>query len=214
MPYEIERKGRCYEVRDLQGNIRAKCTSKAKAEAQRRLLYGIETGEWKPTGKKKIRRGRGIKLDQVPEGEVEVVDNQKIFMPEENASESECECEDAKKNKKAGGRIKNTMTGTWKEYVKTHMKGKKFSDRSEVNAYFKSLSEEFKSKKGGAIETESIEEEELIEEPRKQKKTKKRVHHRKIKRGKGVEELLLKKDLGSAKQNLGVVTPPVIDTRR
>ena len=42
------------------GGIKAKKTTKEKAEAQRRLLYGIEEG-WRPTGKKKRKKKKSKK---------------------------------------------------------------------------------------------------------------------------------------------------------
>ncbi|MBI4433571.1 hypothetical protein HY632_02275 [Candidatus Uhrbacteria bacterium] len=49
MPVTIRKKGGKYEVRTPQG-IKAKGTTKTKAEAQKRLLEGIESGKWRPTG--------------------------------------------------------------------------------------------------------------------------------------------------------------------
>ncbi len=52
MPYKVERHGRQYAVVNTKtGEIKAKSTSKEKAERQARLLRGIEHG-WKPTGEK------------------------------------------------------------------------------------------------------------------------------------------------------------------
>lgn len=48
MPAKV-RKVDGYQVR-TPGGVKAKHTTKAKAEAQRRLLEGIKRG-WKPTGK-------------------------------------------------------------------------------------------------------------------------------------------------------------------
>lgn len=45
-----KKKGK-YKV-ETPGGVKAKSTTKEKAEAQRRLLEGVERG-WKPTGKKK-----------------------------------------------------------------------------------------------------------------------------------------------------------------
>lgn len=45
-----KRKGK-YKV-ETEGGVKAKGTTKEKAEAQRRLLEGVKRG-WKPTGKKK-----------------------------------------------------------------------------------------------------------------------------------------------------------------
>lgn len=55
MPVTIRKKGSKYEVRTPQG-VKAKGTTKAKAEAQQRLLKGIESGKWRPTGKRGRRR--------------------------------------------------------------------------------------------------------------------------------------------------------------
>lgn len=51
MPYEIKRRGLHYEVvnRDT-GKVHARHTTKAKAEAQVRLLRGVDHG-FRPTGK-------------------------------------------------------------------------------------------------------------------------------------------------------------------
>lgn len=51
MPVTIRKIGNKYQVR-TPGGIKAKGTTKAKAEAQRRLLLGIERG-WRPTGKRR-----------------------------------------------------------------------------------------------------------------------------------------------------------------
>lgn len=50
MPVRITRVRGGYRV-STPGGIKAKGTSKAKAERQRRLLEGVERG-WKPTGQK------------------------------------------------------------------------------------------------------------------------------------------------------------------
>jgi len=54
MPYKIEKSGKKYKVKGSDGKEMSKGTTKTKAEAQKRLLYGVEHG-WKPTGKKKIK---------------------------------------------------------------------------------------------------------------------------------------------------------------
>lgn len=51
MPVTIKKKGSRYAVSTPHG-VKAKGTTKAKAEAQGRLLNAVEHG-WKPTGKKK-----------------------------------------------------------------------------------------------------------------------------------------------------------------
>jgi len=56
MPYRIEKnKGGGYSVKSPHG-AKAKNTTKEKAEAQVKLLQGIEDG-WKPTGKKAKKAG-------------------------------------------------------------------------------------------------------------------------------------------------------------
>jgi len=56
MPVKIK-KVNGYRV-STPGGVKAKNTTKAKAEAQRRLLEGVERG-WVPTGKKaRKKRGR------------------------------------------------------------------------------------------------------------------------------------------------------------
>ena len=53
MPYELVQKGGEWIVRNKEtGKLHAKGTTKAKAQAQLRLLHGIDNG-WKPTGEKK-----------------------------------------------------------------------------------------------------------------------------------------------------------------
>ena len=52
MPYEIQRKGKCWSVVNTDtGKVHSRCATEAKAKAQMRLLYGVESG-WKPTGMK------------------------------------------------------------------------------------------------------------------------------------------------------------------
>lgn len=50
--YKIVKEGKCYKVVGKRGKIHAECTSLKKAEAQVRLLEGVDSGKWKPTGKK------------------------------------------------------------------------------------------------------------------------------------------------------------------
>jgi hypothetical protein len=50
MPYtERKQKGGGYSVSGPSG-VHAKNTTKAKADAQMRLLRGVEHGQWRPTG--------------------------------------------------------------------------------------------------------------------------------------------------------------------
>ena len=61
MPYQIHRTAKGWGVRNEDsGDWKSRDTSKAKAEAQLRLLRGVEHsgGKWKPTGK---RRRWGIR---------------------------------------------------------------------------------------------------------------------------------------------------------
>lgn len=51
MPYEMQKEGKCWRVLNTEtGEEHAKCTTKKKAEAQLRLLRGVEKGTFKPTG--------------------------------------------------------------------------------------------------------------------------------------------------------------------
>ncbi len=50
MPVKIQKSGKKYKV-STPGGTKAKGTTKKKAEAQARLLRGVEHG-WHPTGKK------------------------------------------------------------------------------------------------------------------------------------------------------------------
>ena len=59
MPYRISRTDGKYRVTSPHG-VRAKGTTKAKAQAQVRLLHGVDRG-WKPTGRKG-RHGAGAAL--------------------------------------------------------------------------------------------------------------------------------------------------------
>ena len=53
MPYKIVKRGSKFVVINTEtGKVKGRHSSRAKAEAQRRLLYGVEHG-WKPTGKRK-----------------------------------------------------------------------------------------------------------------------------------------------------------------
>ena len=53
MPYEIIKQDGKWLVKNKDtGKVKGTHDSKIKATRQMRLLYGIESGEWKPTGKK------------------------------------------------------------------------------------------------------------------------------------------------------------------
>jgi hypothetical protein len=52
MPVKVTKnKGGTYKV-TTPGGVKSKGTSKAKAEAQERLLNAVEHSDWEPTGKK------------------------------------------------------------------------------------------------------------------------------------------------------------------
>jgi hypothetical protein len=58
MPYTIRKmpNRNCYRVRNLDtGRVMSDCTSRAKAEAQVRLLHAIDHG-YKPTGRRRSSR--------------------------------------------------------------------------------------------------------------------------------------------------------------
>ena len=55
MPVKITPLGKGRYKVSTPGGVKAKRTTKEKAEAQRRLLYGIEEG-WRPTGKKRKKK--------------------------------------------------------------------------------------------------------------------------------------------------------------
>ena len=57
MPAKIRKVGKGRYSVKTPGGTKAKATTKAKAEAQRRLLEGIDRG-WKPTAKAKKRAKR------------------------------------------------------------------------------------------------------------------------------------------------------------
>jgi len=49
MPYTTVKKGTCYSVVNKDtGRVHSKCSSKANAIKQMKLLYGVESG-WKPS---------------------------------------------------------------------------------------------------------------------------------------------------------------------
>jgi hypothetical protein len=49
MPFEISKKGMCYSVVNTDtGRAHSKCSTKANAMKQMKLLYGVESG-WKPS---------------------------------------------------------------------------------------------------------------------------------------------------------------------
>jgi len=51
MPYKVEKKGEKWITRNTQtGKVKGTHDSKIKAQRQMNLLYGVESGEWKPTG--------------------------------------------------------------------------------------------------------------------------------------------------------------------
>ena len=53
MPYAILAQSGCFKVTNTTtGKVHAECTTRAKAEAQVRLLRGIEAGTLKPRDKK------------------------------------------------------------------------------------------------------------------------------------------------------------------
>lgn len=54
MPYKM-RKVNGYKVTSPTGT-HAKRTTKEKAKAQIRLLHGVKSGKWKPTGKRRLSR--------------------------------------------------------------------------------------------------------------------------------------------------------------
>ena len=70
MPFEIKHPSpRCWSVVNTKtGKVHSKCSTKKNAERQMKLLYGIESGKWEPTGmmpkKKKTMKGKGTPQDK------------------------------------------------------------------------------------------------------------------------------------------------------
>lgn len=60
MPWTIRKVGGGKVSVSTPGGIKAKATTPQKAQAQVRLLRGVEHG-WRPTGKKKKKRKGGMK---------------------------------------------------------------------------------------------------------------------------------------------------------
>lgn len=119
MPYQIEKRGTSYEViNEDTGRVHAFHTTKKKAEAQVRLLQGIEHGMVP-------KKGSGKKKPQQMEAE----------------SESESDTEDSKMGC-------GKKPHSWIAFWSSKCKGKKFKSRAEINAYMKEMSKEYHSKKG------------------------------------------------------------------
>lgn len=75
MPYTIKKiSPKCWSVVNTEtSKVHSRCTTKARAEAQIRLLRGIESGNWKPTGKscQKCSSGGGVSCG----GEIPWIEN-------------------------------------------------------------------------------------------------------------------------------------------
>lgn len=119
MPYAVEKvEGkRCYRVVNTEtGEEHAKCTTKKNAEAQMRLLYGVEQG-WKPTGKKPMppmkKKGNGAM-----EMKIEVKEDTEPVAP--------------------------APKKTWRQFYAEASKGKKFGSRQEVNEFMREMGKKYK----------------------------------------------------------------------
>lgn len=167
MPYSLEHTSpKCWSVVNTDtGKIHSKCSSKKKAQAQMRLLYGVESG-WTPKKKGGSTHEDVISVD-VPlmirlleyarEDAKTDMDLHKITENMLGLGKSVLSMNnyDDIVKQVEGGKIKNISSNkmsTWKDYVKKSMQGKKFSSRAEVNDFMKKISAEWKSKKGTGVE--------------------------------------------------------------
>jgi len=137
MPYEIKKEGRCYQVinTDTQ-QVHAKCTSKAKAEAQVRLLESVVEHK---EDKGKIQ----MNMKTFKKEHKELLDVLKNPTPSKLQHEYKKQAKEVKKVEGKGVK----KTSSWIDFYKTHTKGKTFGSRAAVNEHMKKLSAEYKKTK-------------------------------------------------------------------
>lgn len=145
MPYEINQiaNGKYSVINPESNTVHAKETTLKKAKSQVRLLHALDHG-WKPfkgyNEVVKMKKGDLIK------------EHKKLLdvLKHPTKSKLEKEYNDQKKEMKKYLDVDKQMpkrTSKWIEYVRTHMKNKKFKSRTEVNNYMKTLAKQWKEGK-------------------------------------------------------------------
>ncbi len=134
----------CFTVINTEtGKIHAKCTSLQNAKAQIRLLYGLESGDWKPTGKRdggqvvvyegdnddnsyddedEMDAGVGLYIDP----EVPMMRGKKGKGQEEMVEQKETQTPPPVKE-------------TWKTFFSKHAKGKKFASQEDSHEFMRKI---------------------------------------------------------------------------
>lgn len=146
--YLINKKAKdCFSVINTEtGKVHAKCTSLQNAKAQLRLLYGIESGEWKPTGKKPMPKKKGGEMILTEE-----VNDEGTGDDEEGSGLYVAPQEGVRRRAK-GGQMETpapepSQKETWKTFFTKHAKGKKFANQADTHEFMRKVGALWKAHK-------------------------------------------------------------------
>lgn len=174
--YLINKKNKtCFSVINTEtGKVHAKCTSLQNAKAQLRLLYGVESGTFKPTkglqrrpevaletnGKPSTMKGKGDV--ETPMEEYENYEEygdygDGIYISTKTPVQRIPEVQD-------GGAIATPSPSTppketWKTFFARHAKGKKFASAEDSRLFMKKVGELWRNQKANKKMTKQVESE-------------------------------------------------------
>lgn len=146
----------CFTVINTEtGKVHARCTSLQNAKAQLRLLYGLESGDWKPSEKKggqmydsddneyddQDEMDKGVGLYINPETPIVrsrkakgVVRRQKVADDTKGVVEKqETPTESVKSSQPP------PKKDTWKAFFSRHSKGKKFASQADTHEFMRKI---------------------------------------------------------------------------
>lgn len=128
------------------GKVHAKCTSLQNAKAQIRLLYGLESGDWKPTGK----TGGMVDYnsdDNSYDNQDEMDIGDGLFIDKAVAN--------VRTKRGQGDQIPTPIVEetpvvvkeTWKSFFSKHAKGKKFANQEDTHEFMKKVGQLWRAHK-------------------------------------------------------------------
>lgn len=156
----------CFAVINTEtGKVHANCTSLQNAKAQLRLLYGIESGTFKPTGKPS-KMGKGEV--ETPMEEYENYEEYGTYgdgmyidtrVPVQHLRVSKIEGEGLF----AAGTLPREDTvppkETWKTFFSKHAKGKKFANAEDTHTFMRKVGELWRNQKNAKKISKAVESE-------------------------------------------------------
>jgi len=149
----------CFSVINTEtGKVHAKCTSLQNAKAQLRLLYGIESGQWKPAGKKPAPKKKGgmmVLTEEVnDEGTGDDEEGSGLYVaPQQSmrrrAKGGQMELPPVPEPPSSPPEVPSPppQKETWKTFFTKHAQGRKFANQADTHEFMRKVGALWKAHK-------------------------------------------------------------------